>query len=336
MVRGRRRPMSVLVGAYAASPAHAQWAPEAEEEYFDGLAALATVRGLELPWIDGLHPHDDAWLLRRFPRRFDAVLTGIPGTMRRLGRDPRFGLASPDAEGRADAVAEAVRMLEAAERLNDACGRRAVIAVELHSAPVASADPAAEHAAVAALRESLESLAATGAGDGAALVVEHCDAFVPGRAPEKGFLAVADELAALDGLPDRFGMSVNWGRSAIELRDGDAVAAQLAQVAASGRLRGLMLSGAADQATPFGPAWVDAHHPMTPGPGFPYGEPASLLTAERLAAAVAAAGPIEWAGVKFGWADPSAGVAPRVAMVDAATTLLTRTMATPHSVQMSR
>lgn len=316
--------MSVLVGAYAASPAHAEWIPEAEEEYLDGLAALDAVRGLELPWIDGLHPHDDEWLLRRFPQRFDAVLTGIPGTMRRLGRDPRFGLASLDADGRAAAVAEATRMLEAAERLNDACGRRAVLAVELHSAPVASVDPAAENAAIAALRESLESLAATGAGDDAALVVEHCDAFVPGRAPEKGFLAVADELAALDGLPDRFGMSVNWGRSAIELREGDAVAAQIAEIAASGRLRGLMLSGAADQATPFGPAWVDAHHPMAPAPGFPFGEPASLLTEGRLTEAVAAAGPLDWAGVKFGWADPAAAVAPRVAMIAAAAAVMAR------------
>ncbi|ERK69217.1 hypothetical protein N136_04464, partial [Leifsonia aquatica ATCC 14665] len=211
----------------------------------------------------------------------------------------------------------------------------AVVAVELHSAPVASVDPAAEQAAISALRESLESLAASGVGDDAALVVEHCDTFVPGRAPEKGFLAVADELAALDGLPDRFGMSVNWGRSAIELRDGDAVAAQIAAIASSGRLRGLMLSGAADQTTPFGPAWVDAHHPMVPAPGFPFGEPASLLTADRLDAAVAAAGPLEWAGVKFGWADASAGVAPRVAMVAAAAALLTRTLAS-HSAQMSR
>lgn len=321
--------MSVLVGAYAASPAHAEWMPAAEEEFFDGLAALDTVGGLELPWIDGLHPHDDEWLLRRFPRRFDAVLTGIPGTMRRLGRDPRFGLASLDADGRAAAIAEATRMLEAAERLNDACGRRAVVALELHSAPIASADPAAEHAAIAALRASLESLAATGAGDGAALLVEHCDAFVPGRAPEKGFLAVADELAALDGLPDRLGMSVNWGRSAIELRDGDAVAAQIAEIAASGRLRGLVFSGAADQATPFGPAWIDAHHPMVPAPGFPFGEPASLLTADRVDAAVAAAGPLDWAGLKFGWADPAATVAPRVAMIEAAAAVLARALATP-------
>jgi hypothetical protein len=94
-----------------------------------------------------------------------------------------------------------------------------------------------------------------------------------------------------------------------------------------------MLSGAADQVTPFGPAWVDAHHPMTPGPGFPHGEPASLLTPGRLAAAVAASGPIEWAGVKFGWADPSAGVGPRLAMVAAAAALLTGILAS-HSGQM--
>lgn len=315
--------MSVLVGAYAASPAHAVWAPALEEEFFDGLASVPAVRGLELPWTGGLHPHDDAWLLRRFPRRFDAVLTSIPGTMRRLASDPRFGLASADADGRAAAVAEATRMLEAAERLNDACGRRAVIAVELHSAPVAALDPDGRSAGIAALRASLEDLVASGAGDGTALVVEHCDAIVPGRAPEKGFLDAADELAALDGMPARVGMAVNWGRSAIELRDGEAVAAQIAEVAASGRLRGLMLSGASDVATAFGPAWIDAHHPPVPTSDVPFGEPASLLTVERVTAAVAAAGAVDWTGLKYGWADPAAGVAPRIAMIAGAAAAIT-------------
>lgn len=307
----------VFVGAYAASPAHATWDAALESEFFAGLDALSEVRGLELPWIGGLHPHDDAWLLRAFPRRFDAVLTSIPGTMKRLGAAPSYGLASRDADGRADAVAEAFRMRDAVRRLNDAVGRQAVTAVELHSAPSALRGDRAS------LCESLAELADdANAWDGAAIVVEHCDAFLPRQQPEKGFLDLADELAAMDGLPQWVGLSMNWGRSAIELRDGQLVTEQLRIAATSGRLRGLMLSGASAQQSPFGAPWVDAHHPMTSTPDFAYGESTSLLTPDLLTDAVAAADGVDWLGFKFGWAERTAPVASRVDMIASAARLV--------------
>lgn len=316
--------MSVIVGAYAASPAHGHWDPELEQEFFRALAEVPGVRGLELPWTGSVHPHDDDWLYAHFPRDLDAVLTSIPGTMTRLRHEPRFGLASTDAEGRAAAVRQALAIGEAAKRLNDACGRAAVLAIELHSAPsiVAGATGSSD-----ALRASLAALVETGDWDDAALVIEHCDAAVPGRIPEKGFLALEEELTAVDGLPDTIGVSINWGRSAIELRDPDRVAAQVEQAAQSGRLHAMVFSGASDRPSSFGPAWVDAHHPLAPlpdGAEFPGAEPASLLTLPRLRAAVAAAGPVRWAGVKFGWADAGAPVGPRIAMIEAAARLLTR------------
>lgn len=311
--------MSVFVGAYAASPAHAQWDPAAERAFFEGLAAVPDVRGLELPWTGSVHPHDDDWLYANYPRGFDAVLTSIPDTMRRLQGEPRFGLASTDAQGRADAVRQVREMRDAAKRLDDACGRATVAAIEVHSAPsLAGAEGSAD-----ALRASLTDLLETRGWDDMALVVEHCDAAVPGQAAEKGFLTLEDEITAVDALPDTVGLSINWGRSAIELRDPDRVAAQVAQAAQSGRLHGLMFSGASERPSPFGPAWVDAHHPLAPDEAeFPGGEPSSLLTVARLRAAVAAAGPVRWSGVKLGWADTTAPVAPRVAMIEAAAFLL--------------
>ncbi|GAA4491814.1 DUF4862 family protein [Microbacterium panaciterrae] len=308
----------MLVGAYAASPAHARWDPRAEAEFFDGLDGLDDVGGLELPWLGSLHPHDDAWLLAHFPRRFDAVLTSIPGTMVRLRDEPRFGLASTDEEGRAAAVREALAIRDGARRIDDATGRATVRAIALHSAPTRTGDA---RGSAEALRMSLLELLDAGGWDETALVIEHCDAAVPGHPAEKGFLAVDDELAALEDFPDAVGMSVNWGRSAIELRDPDLVSGQIARIAGAGRLHGLMLSGASAQSTPFGGSWADAHHPLAPAEGFPIGEPASLLTLARARSAIAAAGSVRWSGVKFGWADHDAAVAPRLAMIAAAARL---------------
>ncbi|MDQ4213107.1 DUF4862 family protein [Microbacterium sp. ASV81] len=322
--------MSLIVGAYAASAAHARWNPAAEQEFFEGLETLPDVRGLELPWIGSAHPHDDDWLYSHFPRRFDAVLTSVPGVMVRLRDEPRFGLASTDHGGRAAAVREALAMRDAVHRLNDACGRAAVIGIELVSAPTAG--PSAIGSADA-LRSSLLELVEAGGWDEALLLIEHCDAAVADHPAEKGFLSVEDELTALADLPMSVGMSVNWGRSAIELRDPDSVAAQIARVAASDRLCSLMLSGTSAEVTAFGSDWADAHHPFAPIAGssdakaFPLGEPTSLLTLDRLRAALTAAGPTRWKGFKFGWADSVAPVARRIDMISAAAELIAAEMA---------
>lgn len=312
----RTGPHPVIIGAYAASPAHGIWNPDLEAELFGLLDHEPAVRGLELPWTGGLHPHDDEWLLRALPRRFDLVLTSIPGTMQRLQTDPGFGLASRSDDGRRAAVTEVLRMRDGVHRLNDAMGRRAVIGVEVHSAP------RADRASARALSASLAELDVEGSEwDGATVVIEHCDALVPGQPAEKGFLPLAAELDAVEPFPSS-GVCINWGRSAIEVRSAHGVAAQITQAAASGRLRGLMFSGAAALPSGFGAAWADAHLPMTPEPDFPFGEPASLLTPQHLAEALAAAGTLEWIGLKYGWADASAPLAPRAAMLTSAARLL--------------
>lgn len=299
----------VIVGAYAASPALFSWDPELEGEYLRSLDAVDDIRGLELPWADGLHRHDERWLLANLPRRFDIVLTAIPGTVGRLAANARFGLASVDPDGRADALADAERMRADVHRIAEATGRASVIAVELNSAPLASAG------SPAALTESLATIADWDWA-GAGLVVEHCDTLVAGRAPQKGYLPISDEIAA--ALDAGVGISINWGRSAIELQDADAVARQIAHAQTAGVLRGLILSGAADVAGAFGQPWEDTHLPFEPADDFPWGDPQSLLTTERAAQAIAAAGELEWLGLKFGWRTADAAVADRVAMIQRA------------------
>jgi len=281
--------MSVVVGAYAASPAHRAWDPAFERELFALLAEAPEVGGLELPWLGRLHPHDDDWLLRHVPEGFDVALTALPHVVARATATRGYGLSSRDEEGRSAAVRDVVGLHDAATRLTGT-GRAAVRVVELHTAPQGGGD-------VDALAASLAEIAAWDWG-GAELVIEHCDAAVPGQAYEKGFLPLADEIEAIRRSGAPVGLWLNWGRSAIELRDADAVAGQVAQAAACGMLRGLAFSGAASVDGSFGPAWADAHLPISRGDDDPS---RSLLTPARvagaIAAAVAAAAPA-WLGLK--------------------------------------
>jgi len=286
--------MDVFVGAYASAPSLTGWDAAAERTYLDAVLALPGVRGLELPWPGRLHAHDPAWLRAWLPSSAELVVSDIGHTVGSLATDPGFGLASKDAAGRARAVADVARLRDDVARLAE---RARVVAVELHSAPLASAGDAA------ALHESLVEIA-TWDWSGADLVIEHCDTLVAGRRPEKGYLALDDEIAALAGTP--VGLSMNWGRSAIELRDGDAVAAQIARAQASGLLRGLVFSGAADAENAYGPAWEDNHPPFAPVEG------SSLLTVARGRDALRAAGEPDWLALKTGLRPLDAPIAVKV------------------------
>lgn len=297
-----------VVGAYAASPAHQQWHPDLERAYLDQLAGLPLVGALELPWMGGLHPHDEDWLLANLPAALDVVLTDIPNTVRLTSLRSTFGLASAEEDGRRAAVETLARLHRDVQRLNDHAGRQRVRVVELHSAPQAHL------AGVDAFADSL-ALVAGWDWDGAELVVEHCDAAVAGQAPEKGYLRLDEEIAAIEASGADVGIFLNWGRSAIELRDPDRVHEHVLLAAGTGLLRGLMFSGASDRACAFGYPWIDAHHPLARSSSQPLGEPASLLTEERLALALDSAGPLAWAGVKVGCAVKDTPVSGRVAMI---------------------
>jgi hypothetical protein len=302
-----RPPCGVLVGAYSCSPTAERWDRDVEEHYLGRLAALPEIGGLELPWTGRLHPAgEDDWLLRRLPDRWDVVLTTIVATMPALATDPRLGLASVDPEGRARAITLLARARDDVHRLADAAGRPRVLAVEVHSAPRGGSS-------AEALAESLREIAAWDWA-GATVVVEHCDADGSGR-EAKGFLPVAREIRAVQDSGAPVAMSLNWGRSALELGDPDRVVEHVAAVGAAGLLDGLVLSGVAATDTTYGPAWADAHLPFAPdgGPGTAEG---SLLDLDRAVAALAAGSP-RWVAAKVGWRPSSAGVAERVEVVRA-------------------
>ncbi|MFD4422037.1 DUF4862 family protein [Agromyces sp. NPDC058484] len=310
-------PRRYVVGAYAASPAHRQWNPELEAAFLGALGGMPRVGALELPWLGRLHPHDDVWLLQNLPSSLGAVMTDIGHTVGRTSEAPAFGLASRDDDARAEAIATLERLRGDVHRLNDHSARRVVEVVELHSAP------RARFGSAAALAASLEE-ASRWDWDGAALVVEHCDAEVPGHEPEKGYLPLEDEIGAVRAAGAPVGIAINWGRSAIELRDGDRVTEHIRLAASEGLLRGLMFSGASGEEGAFGRPWLDAHHPFARSGPHPFGDPVSLLTEQRVADALRAAGAVDWLGVKVGWAGDDGTVSDRVTMIAQALDALDR------------
>ncbi|WP_433861857.1 DUF4862 family protein [Streptomyces sp. L7] len=303
--------MRTVVSAYAASPAHTRWDPAFEERFLAELVALDGVDALELPWLGRLHPYDDDWLVSRLPAT-EVVVTALPWTITRSKESPGYGLASTDGGGRADAMADLERMRRDLARLP-------VIpsVILLHTAPSGGSG------SVDALRDSLAEFASWD-WSGSRLAIEHCDAAVPGRPFEKGFLGLPDELAALEGIAEA-GLWLNWGRSAVELRDAGAVTAQVTAAAASGRLLGLTLSGAADTDGPYGPAWADAHLP------FAESDPVSgsLLTRSAARSALRAAGDAPWRGLKVSRRPGDESVVEVLATVEANLAVLREADETP-------
>jgi len=267
--------VSPFLGAYALV---AGLGPDETRATYRALAALP-VAGLEVPLA--VADADDAWWREHVADHWDLVVTAIPTVMGRLARDPAYGLASDDEDGRRAALADVATAAALARRLADEAGRPRVRALQLHSAP------RAPRATRDALARSLDDVAALDLA-GALVTVEHCDATRPGWAPEKGFLEVDDELAVLAGRDAR--LTVNWGRSAIEGRSADTPVAHVRAAAEAGLLGGVMLSGATDAATAWGAPWLDGHiAPRGDDPALA-ASAASLLGPDEVRATLDAAG----------------------------------------------
>src|SRR5690606_6462231 len=89
---GRHRVMTrpIAVSAYPLSPAFVNWDPALEAEVLYGLVQLEGVAALEVPWIDGIHPHDSEWFLANAPA-VDLAITPLPFVMRRIAAHEGYG-----------------------------------------------------------------------------------------------------------------------------------------------------------------------------------------------------------------------------------------------------
>ena len=297
----------VLLGAYAMAPA-------AEEEFYDGIARLG-IGGLELPLSGATTP---AWLARNARPEWDILMTCIPAVMAGLGTDPAYGLSSTDDDARSRAVADVARARDLARLLADKDGRRRVTAIQVHSAPGPG------RGSCDALTRSLAEILGWDLA-GAQILVEHCDAQVPGQLAAKGFWSIGAEIAAalqVAGATGRcgaeVGLSINWGRSTIEGRSASTAVEHVAAAAEAGLLRAVVLSGATDADTAWGPAWSDAHIPPRGDDPALAASSASLLGPEEIAATLRAAGPGPQIAVKVSVRPAGADVATRVAVARAA------------------
>ena len=300
--------MKLFVSAYAAAPPASPWDRAAEGALFDGLARL-DLAGLELPYYGRLHTHDEAWLIAQLRPDWRYVLTLLPGTMSRLKDDKDFGLASADTDGRRRALDFAEAARRAIERLHAHFGKKKVAAVALHSAPRLAAGGA--RSSPEAFAASLTELRGRNWG-GAEILVEHCDAAVPGHAPDKGFLRLEDEGAAIElssgATPAR--ILINWGRSAIETRSANGPLEHLRRAREAGLLAGLFFSGATPVHPDYG-AWKDSHAP------FSASCPASILTPAAAKSALKEAGKLNYLGLKIQPLPASLGIPERLATVRA-------------------
>lgn len=279
--------MKIHIGAYAAAAALDQ---AAEAALYAGLADM-DVAGLEQPFFGALHRSDESWLISQIRPDWTIVLTTLPGTMDKLNDDKHFGLASADPDGRKRALdyMESARL--SVEKIHGALGRRAVLAVMVHSAPRLGGS-----GAKSSLEGFADSLTALRGRDwqGARLLVEHCDAAVPGQPPDKGFLRIEDDVMAakLSGGKTPIGLAINWGRSAVETRSAEGPLEHIRRAVQSDLLGALFFSGVTPAHPEYG-EWRDSHAP------FSTKCPQSLLTPAAAKAALAEAPSCPIIGLKL-------------------------------------
>jgi hypothetical protein len=307
--------MKYYLGAYAASPNHNGWNPALETAFYNALKTLPNVKGLEHPFLGSLHQYDDSWFLANIAPDWDYVFTCIPGIMNALAQNPTFGIASEDDAGRAAALNFMQLACSAIGKLNAYLGRPAVQAIQIQTAPARTKAAASKAALLASLRTMT-----SWDWHGARIVIEHCDAYVPGHTPSKGFLSLQDELDALIELNTTTatpsGMVINWGRSVFETRRVDGALEHILAAQAAGLLRGVMFSGVSDKDSEYG-AWRDSHQPPQQSDIVPHGEPGSWMTEQAMRQCVAACDTSQLVvlGTKIGIRPHNASVEQRIAVI---------------------
>jgi len=294
--------MKRIIAGYTAAPAEAV----AAAAYYDVLLQVPEADGLEFAWNGAPTPAQLAPVLSRIPRAWTITLNDIPATWRASVQQPTFGLASPDESGRKAAIAMVREVHAGIRAMNDNAGRNIVLATEFHCAP--GFDNRVVDGDANAFKRSLDEMS-TMDWEGCSVMIEHCDAFLPGQKPAKGFLRLHDEIAVLKGLAGApIGLSLNWGRSLIEVRDAERVMDHVVQAAGAGVLKAFTFSGTAGSDNVYGSAWADSHLPFADTTDRAFAEPASMMTTARVLAVLPYLDRCQFVAIKTNWpakrADP--------------------------------
>ena len=269
--------MKRIIAGYTAAPAGGADAAD----YYGALVQIPEADGLEFAWNGPQTPAQLDDLLPLVPAHWVITLNDIPATFRAGVNHPAFGLASTDEAGRSAAMGMLRDMHDTIRKINDRAGRRMVLAAEIHSAP--GFDQREYTADADALKRSLDEATAL-EWEGCAVLLEHCDAYIPGQKQAKGFLSLQQEIEVLERIAGSpVGVSINWGRSLVEVRAPGRVMEHVIAASQVGLLRAFTFSGTAGVKNVYGEAWADSHLPFATTTEGVYGEPASLMNPAHVA-----------------------------------------------------
>lgn len=248
-----------MTAAYSVSPTSQSWNTEVESKFYQLLKNVTGLQGLEHPFFGKLHQHDDDWFLDNIDPNWSIVFSGMPGVMNSLSKDPNFGIASDDQNGRQSALDFYRSACEAIIKLNSHFNNQMVPCIQIHTSPARKS----AKSSMSSLSLSLQEMQSWD-WSGAKLVIEHCDSYFASGASAKGFLSLDEEIEAVIQTNARtdsdIGFCINWGRSAIETRSVDGPLTHVKKLDSMGLLRGLMFSGVAAQDPIYGD-WKDSHMP---------------------------------------------------------------------------
>ena len=278
--------MKYIIGAYATAPSLCHNDEALENDFYVKLKRdIPEIRGLEVPyWGKGIHQFGSEYLLNIIDPHWDNVLSCIPGTMGELVKNPKFGLASDDKDGRLAAIFMQKRVNKILHTMNDKYSRKSIISVQMVSAPSFPVEGVSS--SIDSLKSSMDEILSWDWG-GARLVIEHCDASIPNQSFDKGFFRLEEEIDMLLSLQSehKLGVTINWARSAIEGRSPDKPIEHLKLASQHNLLSGLIFSGVSENDDRYG-QWNDTHMPFAQSYDVEHYEENSLLNQQNMTKAL--------------------------------------------------
>ncbi len=284
-----------IVGAYAASPCIDGWSATLESEFYKTFRNDPRILGIEYPFYGKIHRHDPNWVWQNLNPEWEIILTCIPGTMDRLRQDPLFGLASNEMDSRLNALEFAHEAHKSVNKFKEKGYK--VRAVQFQSAP---RQINGTEASKKNFENSLAHILKWDWGH-TRVLIEHCDAWKENQKPTKGFLKLSDEIEALKLVSNAdsksIGITINWGRSAIEARSAQGPHEHILVSKKEGVLSGLMFSGAVAEDPLYG-QWLDTHAPIAELENL-FKTKNSLLNKQEIKKCLQLAGELNFVGFKM-------------------------------------
>jgi hypothetical protein len=248
---------SYYISAYATSPSVDPWDLEMESRYFQRLAENQNIAGIEHPFLMNTDRYPVDFLKDHIPAHWSLTMTTLPFMMQMSNKNASFGLASMEDVSRKAAVKGIAELRDYVCRLHDIFGRQLVRAVHIHSSPKNTDKD--QKGNVSCFQHSLSDLKKMG-WDGIDLNLEHCDAYIPKKKSEKGFLGLESEIEAISKIGG-FGIILNWARSAIEGRSLETAVAHIELTKKYDLLKGFFFSSCTSNPLSIYGAWQDTHMP---------------------------------------------------------------------------